>query len=152
MTPPSPPPPTDTHAERLHALHQLEEWLERPMLALSLVWLALLVLEMTRGPSPLREALAAVAWVVFLLDFALRLALAPRRLAYLRANWLTFATFGYVTATLATYFVGRDAEAPDAELAGQASVDARTGEVWALREEVGALAARLDAGAGPPAG
>jgi voltage-gated potassium channel len=27
-----------------------------------------------------------------------------------------FAVFGYVTATLATYFVGRDAEAKDSEI------------------------------------
>lgn len=54
-----------------------------------------------------------------------------------------FAVFGYVTATLATYFVGRDAEDGAAEVAGARSVDALTAEVAALREEVRALGARL---------
>ncbi|RYD95658.1 MAG: hypothetical protein EOP50_07655 [Sphingobacteriales bacterium] len=33
-----------------------------------------------------------------------------------------YAVFGYVTATLATFFIGRDAEAPDAEVAGAKDV------------------------------
>lgn len=51
-----------------------------------------------------------------------------------------FAVFGYVTATLATFFVGRDAAAEDTELAGQASVTALIEEVRALRAEVRAMA------------
>lgn len=47
-----------------------------------------------------------------------------------------FAVFGYVTATLATFFVSRDAERPDAPVAGQASVDA-------LRQEVAELTQRI---------
>ena len=57
-----------------------------------------------------------------------------------------FAVFGYVTATLATYFVGRDAADATAEVAGARSVDALTAEVAALRAEIRALAART----GPP--
>lgn len=45
-----------------------------------------------------------------------------------------FAMFGYVTAVLATYFVGRDAEADDAEVAG----------ATALRRDVQALRADLE--------
>ncbi len=33
-----------------------------------------------------------------------------------------FAVFGYVTATLATFFIGRDADDDEAELAGAKSV------------------------------
>jgi voltage-gated potassium channel len=44
----------------------------------------------------------------------------------------SFGIFGYVTATLATFFVGRDAENDEAELAG-------TRELVALREELVAL-------------
>jgi len=50
-----------------------------------------------------------------------------------------FAVFGYVTAALATFFVGRDAHDPDAEVAGQASIDALRTEIVALRAEVRAL-------------
>jgi len=47
-----------------------------------------------------------------------------------------FAVFGYVTATLATYFVGRDAESGEGELAGAASIEALRGEIAALRAEL----------------
>lgn len=79
----------DDERERRATLADLEAWLERPMLVLGLVWLALLVLEFTRGLPWALEVLGTVIWVAFLLDFALRLALAPRRAEYLRRNWLT---------------------------------------------------------------
>ena len=262
------PDPDDATApeRRWETLRDLEEWLERPMLVLSFAWLALFVLELTRGLPRWLDVVGWVIWAAFLLDFALRLALAPDRGAYLKANWLTalslllpaarlfravrvfralraaraarglrlvkvvgslnrgmrtlaqsfgrrgfgyvvaltllvtlagaagifaferdvagspltsfgaalwwtammmttmgsdyfpqsaegralcvllalfaFAVFGYLTATLATYFVGRDAAAPDADVAGQASVDALAAEVRALRAEVRALGDR----------
>ena len=43
-----------------------------------------------------------------------------------------FAVFGYLTATIASFFVARDAERPDAPVASQASVDA-------LRDQVASL-------------
>lgn len=74
--------------ERLAALAGLESWLERPMQALGFVWLALLVLELTRGLSPALTTVTSVIWVIFIFDFALRLTLAPDRRLYLRRNWL----------------------------------------------------------------
>ncbi len=53
-----------------------------------------------------------------------------------------FAVFGYVTATLATFFVGRDAENEDAELPSAHSIAELKTEIRALREEVRALAGR----------
>ncbi|MDQ3007246.1 MAG: potassium channel family protein [Chloroflexota bacterium] len=53
-----------------------------------------------------------------------------------------FAVFGYVTATLATFFVGRDAESAEAELAGADELTALRREVSALREEIRALSGR----------
>lgn len=47
-----------------------------------------------------------------------------------------FAVFGYVTATLATFFIGRDAENDTAELAGAKQLTALLEEVTALREEI----------------
>ncbi|HSA54981.1 MAG TPA: ion transporter, partial [Gemmatimonadaceae bacterium] len=236
--------------ERWQALHDLEEWLEGPMIVLSFIWLALLVLELTRGLPPLLEGLGWVIWGAFVLDFVLRFALAPVKRQFFARNWLTalslvvpalrvfrglrglralravrgvrlvktvsslnrgmralgqsfrrrgmgyvvaltllftlagaaaihaferdvpgsplgsygaslwwtamvmttmgsdyfpktgegrilcvllavyaFAVFGYVTATLATFFIGRDAERSDAEIAGQRAIDALAGEV-----------------------
>ena len=258
-------------AERRELLARLEAWLETPMLVLGFVWLALLILEFTRGLSPLLEAAGTVIWIVFILDFGLKLALAPDKTDYLKANWLTalalavpalrvfrifrvarllraaraarglrlfrvvsslnrgmralgstmrrrgfgyvlvltvivalsgaagmyafenehpdgqgfesygealwwtamvmttmgsdyfprttegrvlcfllavyaFAVFGYVTATLATFFVGRDAENKEAEVAGATQVESLRQEVAALREELRAFARREDGG------
>ena len=47
--------------------------------------------------------------------------------------------FGYVAATLATYFIGRDAESDVAELAGARELAALRREVAAVREEIQAL-------------
>lgn len=47
-----------------------------------------------------------------------------------------FAVFGYVTATLASFFVGRDAENDQAEVAGERSMKALRGEIAALRAEI----------------
>lgn len=47
--------------------------------------------------------------------------------------------FGYVAATLATYFIGRDAESDDAELAGARELAALRREVAVLRDEIRAL-------------
>lgn len=58
-----------------------------------------------------------------------------------------FAVFGYVTATLATFFVGRDAANDEGELAGEKSVEALRHEMEGLRHEVQAL--RADLGARP---
>jgi voltage-gated potassium channel len=245
--------------ERYALLRRLEDSLETPMLALAFAWLALLVVELIWGESLLFETLGTIIWVIFILDFAMKLVLAPRKLAYLKHNWLTalslpipalrlfrvirvfrlfrlarvgrsfrllrvvsslnrgmralsaslsrrgfgyiialtilvtftgaagmyafenvapggmesygealwwtamvlttmgsqywpqtvegrvlhmflalyaFAVFGYVTATLATFFIGRDAENDDAELAGAKQLAALRDEVIALREDI----------------
>ena len=64
-----------------------------------------------------------------------------RVLCFLLALY-SFAVFGYVTATLATFFVGRDAEDGRAEVAGAAQVERLREEVAALREELRAFARR----------
>jgi voltage-gated potassium channel len=50
-----------------------------------------------------------------------------------------FSVFGYVTATLATFFVGRDAENDQAEVAGAKSIEALQEEIKALRVDIQAL-------------
>ena len=265
-------PPLD--AARRELLARLEHWLETPMLVLGFVWLALLVLEFTRGVSPGLEAASTVIWVVFILDFAVKFVLALDKSDYLKANWLTalalavpalrifrifrvvrvlraaraarglrlfrvvsslnrglrvlgasmgrrgfgyvvalslvvtlagaagmyafenevegglttygealwwtamlltslgseywprtpegrvlcfllslygFAVFGYVTATLATFFIGRDADNEEAEVAGAAQVESLRAEVAALREELRAFAGGERRGGGPSA-
>ena len=260
--------------ERLALLTQLEGWLETPMQVLGFVWLGLLILELTRGLSPVLTVASTAIWVAFILDFALRLSLAPAKSAYLKRNWLAvlsllvpalrvlrvaravrlvgaaratrgirlvrvvgsvnrsmgalrrsmrrrglgyvlvltmlvtiagaaamlafereapgdawlgdygtalwwtamimttmgseywprtpegrvlcvllalyaFAIFGYVTASLATYFVGRDAEAEDASIAGVAAIERLRAELANLSAEVRALRSPPPAEGGP---
>ncbi len=250
--------------ERESLLEQFHERLEVPMLVLSLVWLALFIAEVIWGLTPLLQDAGYVIWALFLLEFAIGFTVAPRKLAYLRHNWLkaialaapalrlfrilavarlvraarvarglrmlrlvsslnrgmaalgtslgrrgfayvmmlsfivllsgaagiygfergavpqggidsygtalwwtamilttmgsdywpktaegrilcvilalyAFAVFGYVTATLATYFVGRDAADSGAPVAGQDAIDALREEIARLREDVHAL-------------
>jgi voltage-gated potassium channel len=75
--------------ERWAALRELEDWLRTPMLALSFAWLLLVLAELVWGTSRLFEVFGTAIWVVFLAEFALRLALAPDRGRFLRANWIT---------------------------------------------------------------
>lgn len=46
--------------ERREVLQQLEDWMETPMLVLGFAWLALFVIELTRGLTPLLEVLGTV--------------------------------------------------------------------------------------------
>lgn len=75
--------------ERYELLQRLEGWLETPMLVLAFVWLVLLIVELVRGESALFYFLGTTIWVVFIIDFAVKLVLAPDRIDYLKANWLT---------------------------------------------------------------
>jgi voltage-gated potassium channel len=77
---------------RLALLHQIEDWLERPMILLGFVWLALLLVEFTVGLSPLLQVLGTAIWALFVADFAVRFVLAPRKLRYLASNWLTLVS------------------------------------------------------------
>jgi voltage-gated potassium channel len=251
--------------ERNALLQTLEDALETPMVVLAFVWLTLLVAELVWGERQAFAVVGTVIWVIFIVDFAVKLVLAPRKLAYVRRNWLaaislvipalrifriarvirllqmarvgrglhlvrivsslnrsmralratlsrrgfgyiaaltalvvfggaagmyafesetpgglhsygealwfttmivttlgsqfwpeTFegrvlsvvlalyaiAVFGYLTATLASYFIGRDAESAEAELAGAQELAAIRRELAALRAEVAALARR----------
>ena len=83
------PAPEAIERERFEVLQQLEDWMEVPLLFLGFAWLALLIVELTYGLTPSLEMASTVIWIVFLVDFVAKLILAPRKLAYLRANWLT---------------------------------------------------------------
>lgn len=75
--------------ERFEVLHQFEELLEPVVMALGFIWLALLVVELIWGTSPFLQTLVWVIWAIFLIDFLIRFFLAPKKLTFFRANWLT---------------------------------------------------------------
>lgn len=75
--------------ERRELLLRLTAWLDTPMLILGFVWLGLLVVEFTRGLSSSLEVLGIVIWVIFILDFLVRLVVAPEKGQYIKSQWLT---------------------------------------------------------------
>ena len=75
--------------ERSEILSRLEQWLETPMIVLGFIWLALLIVELRWGLNPFLEILGTVIWAMFILDFMVRLAIAPHKFSYLKSNWLT---------------------------------------------------------------
>lgn len=74
--------------EREGILSQLEEWLETPLIVLSFIWLGLFIIEILWSLNPFLETIGFVIWGVFILDFALKLFLAPKKIEYLKSNWL----------------------------------------------------------------
>ncbi len=70
-------------------LEQLDAWLRVPMLVLSFVWLALVIVELAGGSSRLIEVFGTIIWIIFIVEFLVRLALAPDKWAFLKGNWLS---------------------------------------------------------------
>ena len=75
--------------ERWRTLEQLDDWLRTPMLLLSLIWLLIVVVELTSGTSNLVSSVGTVIWIVFIAEFVIRFALAPEKVPFLKTNWLT---------------------------------------------------------------
>ena len=79
----------ETDRQRRHLLHRVSRLLDRPMTILSLVWLVLLVVDLTQGMNVFLERLNLAIWGAFIVHFALELAIAPDKLEYVRRNWIT---------------------------------------------------------------
>lgn len=75
--------------QRVRLLVQLERLLERPLVILSLVWVVIAAIELTRGLSRAGEIASVAIWIVFIGDFVLKFAIAPRKLAFVKRNWLS---------------------------------------------------------------
>jgi voltage-gated potassium channel len=75
--------------QRYQLLHRLETWLNWPMVILAFIWLILLIWEWTWGLSSILNTIVIVIWIIFILNFVIELILAPKKINYLRTNWLT---------------------------------------------------------------
>jgi len=75
--------------ERWGVLHDLEEWLQTPMMLLSFAWLVLVIVELVWGTTRMLEVFGTAIWIIFIGEFTLRFALAPRKGSFLQRNWLT---------------------------------------------------------------
>ena len=72
--------------QRYRLLIQLQQWLERPMIVLAFVWLALFVWEMLWGLSPVVEVAGYVIWAMFIIEFLLGFTIAPDKVLYIARN------------------------------------------------------------------
>jgi voltage-gated potassium channel len=79
----------ELNKQRATLLRRIENVVEGPMAFLGFVWLGLLVVELIWGLSPLLQNLSLTIWIIFIFDFLLKLALAPRKFSFLKKNWLT---------------------------------------------------------------
>ena len=74
---------------RWKLLQDLEDWLDLPMVALSILWLIIVVVELVSGETDLLATVGTAIWIIFILEFLFRLMLAPDKTAYLKSSWLT---------------------------------------------------------------
>lgn len=74
---------------RWKLLRDLDEWLAVPMVVLSLAWLLIVGWELVSGSTELLTTVGTIIWIIFILEFAIRFALAPEKVPFLKSNWLT---------------------------------------------------------------
>lgn len=74
--------------ERKKLLVSIEKTLEGPMVFLGFIWLILLVIELIWGLSKPLEYTSIVVWIIFIIDFLIKLILAPAKVIFLKKNWL----------------------------------------------------------------
>ena len=136
-------------SERLHMLEQLEDWIEKPMLILSFAWLVLVLVELVWGAGGMlafepaadveggfRGYVDALWWTAMLLT-SIGSEYWPQsaegRLLCFLLSLYGLAVFGCITASFASFFVGRDAASADAEVVGAPDIAALRTEIAALR-------------------
>ncbi|CAN5616780.1 hypothetical protein BH24CHL9_BH24CHL9_10800 [soil metagenome] len=63
---------------------------EPALVALSVVWIVLVVADLVYGSlPPLLGAVVWIIWAIFIVEYGVGLVIAPDRLAYVKARWLT---------------------------------------------------------------
>lgn len=78
-----------SRARRWRTLYQLQTWLDPLMLWLSIGWLVVVVVQLLdSGSNPVLEGIATALWIVFIIDFLVRFAIAPGKRTFLKRNWL----------------------------------------------------------------
>jgi voltage-gated potassium channel len=81
--------PQKLNSEKSKLLRTIERLLEGPMIFLGFVWLILLVVELIWGLNKPLEYLSLTIWIIFIIDFLVKLILAPVKKIFLKQNWLT---------------------------------------------------------------
>jgi len=76
-------------SERYKLLRTVESILESPMIFLGFIWLILLIVELVWGRNRTLEHISLGIWGIFILDFLIKVFLAPEKRYFLKKNWLT---------------------------------------------------------------
>ncbi|MDQ6755616.1 MAG: potassium channel protein [Bacteroidota bacterium] len=76
-------------SERKKLLTTIEKTLEGPMIFLGFVWLVLLVIDLIWGLSKTLQYTSIIIWIIFIIDFLIKLILAPAKVSFLKKSWLT---------------------------------------------------------------
>ena len=79
---------TNLSRERFKLVKKIEQLLEGPMIFLGFIWLVLLVIDLSRGLNPTLAFISTIIWFIFIVDFLLKLILAPKKIKFLKHNWL----------------------------------------------------------------
>jgi len=79
----------ETDQERWELLEQIDELTTVPVIALSFIWVFIVIIEFVRGASGFLLGLGYVIWGIFILDFVIKLIIAPDRVGYFKRNWFT---------------------------------------------------------------
>lgn len=63
--------------------------METPMFLLAIFWLYLFIVELSKGLSAFQEKMVFIIWILFILEFLLKIFLAEDKSAYIKKNWIT---------------------------------------------------------------
>jgi voltage-gated potassium channel len=74
---------------RVRILRDLETWAEGPIRMLSFAWVLLVLGQLLHPGVRLLETFGTAIWAIFIIEFLVRVSLAPHKLRFLRQNWLT---------------------------------------------------------------
>jgi voltage-gated potassium channel len=80
------------HRERWQLLRSLDQMLEGPLIVLSFVWLAIMLIEFLVGTDARLDLVFYTIWFIFIVEVVIKLWIAPSRRAWLRGNWLQVAS------------------------------------------------------------
>jgi voltage-gated potassium channel len=78
--------------KRYRLLSRISEKTEIPLIILGFAWLLLLVIELIWGLTDFLQATTTVIWVIFIVDYLIKLALAPGKWQYIKTNILTLVS------------------------------------------------------------
>lgn len=75
--------------KKYRLFYKLEEHLEIPMFLLAIFWLYLFIVELAYGLSQTQEYIIYIIWILFILEFLIKLILTPRKLSFIKNSWIT---------------------------------------------------------------